>query len=224
VQEQDHEPGSRVTTAGGRPEGSTNSSTAQEATNSAKQGAQQVAGTVREQTQQMAGEIGHQARSVVHDLRGSVAGQASQQNDRLAQGLRTMADQLSGMAKDDDNSAAGQVVRRLGETGRQAADYLERQGPEGLLDDVQEFARRRPGTFLLAAAAAGFLVGRLGRTAVSATRSGDGGTSGGGPAGSADEVPPPATTTYRVPPGGGTAAPVASPAPVTAAPDRGATP
>lgn len=223
MQEQGFEPRSPVTTAGGRNEGSTNSGTAREAANSAKQGAQQVAGTVREQTQQVAGEIGHQARSVVHDLRGSVAGQASQQNDRLAQGLRTMADQLSGMAKDDDNSAAGQVVRRLGETGRQAADYLERQGPEGLLDDVQEFARRRPGTFLLAAAAAGFLVGRLGRTAVSATRSG-GGASSGGAAGPADEIPPPATTTYQVPPGGGTAAPVDSPAPVGVAPDRGATP
>ena len=62
-----------------------------------------------------------------------------------------------------DGSPAGQIVRRLGEGGRRAADYLEDRGPEGLLDDVQEFARRKPGTFLLIAAAAGFAIGRLGR-------------------------------------------------------------
>jgi hypothetical protein len=70
----------------------------------------------------------------------------------------------------DDNSPAGQVVRRLGEGGRRAADYLEDRGPEGLLDDVQEFARRKPGTFLLIAAAAGFAVGRLGRAAMAASK------------------------------------------------------
>lgn len=157
-----------------------------EAAQTAKQGAQDVAGVAREQGRQVASEVGHQVRTVAQDLRGSVAGQASRQNDRLAQGLRTMADHLEKMAGQDDDTPAGQVVRRLGQSGRQTADYLERQGPEGVLDDVQEFARRRPGTFLLAAAAAGFLVGRLGRTAVSATRS-DGG-SGDEPAGTGGGV------------------------------------
>jgi hypothetical protein len=35
---------------------------------------------------------------------------------------------------------------------------------------VQQFARRKPGTFLLIAAAAGFVVGRLGRAAVAASQ------------------------------------------------------
>jgi hypothetical protein len=43
------------------------------------------------------------------------------------------------------------------------ADYLDRHGPEGVLREVQDFARRRPGAFLATALAAGFVVGRLGK-------------------------------------------------------------
>ena len=103
------------------------------------------------------------------DLRGSVSGQARTQNQRVADGLRQMSDQFGQMGP-GDGSPAGQIVRRLGEGGRRAADYLEDRGPEGLLDDVQEFARRKPGTFLLIAAAAGFAIGRLGRAAIAVSK------------------------------------------------------
>ena len=43
------------------------------------------------------------------------------------------------------------------------ADRLETGGPQGLLDDVTDFARRRPIVFLAAAGGAGFVVGRLAR-------------------------------------------------------------
>jgi hypothetical protein len=142
---------------------------ARQAGEAAKQGAQEVAGTAKEQGREVAREARNQARSVAADLRTSVTGQAHTQNRRLADGLRQMSDQFAQMGP-DDSSPAGQVVRRLGDGGRRAADYLEDRGPEGLLDDVQEFARRKPGTFLLLAAAAGFAVGRLGRTAFAAAQ------------------------------------------------------
>jgi hypothetical protein len=132
-----------------------------------KDGAREVAGTVKEQGREVAREARHQVRSVASDLRGSVTGQAHTQNRRLAGGLRQVSDQFGQM---DDGSPAGQVVRRLGEGGRRAADYLEDRGPEGLLEDVQEYARRKPGTFLLIAAVAGFAAGRLGRAAFAATK------------------------------------------------------
>jgi hypothetical protein len=47
---------------------------------------------------------------------------------------------------------------------------LENRGIEGVVDDVAQFARRRPGMFLLAAAGTGFLVGRLVRSGVSVAR------------------------------------------------------
>jgi len=58
------------------------------------------------------------------------------------------------------------------------ADYLAERGPEGVLNEVQDFARRRPGAFLAAALATGFVVGRLGKGVVAAgsDRSGYGST------------------------------------------------
>ena len=44
------------------------------------------------------------------------------------------------------------------------ASWLENRDPGSLLDEVKSFARQRPGTFLLAAAGAGLLAGRLGRS------------------------------------------------------------
>ena len=46
---------------------------------------------------------------------------------------------------------------------RTAAEFIENRQPSELLEEVRRFARRRPGTFLLGAAAIGFLGGRLTR-------------------------------------------------------------
>jgi len=56
----------------------------------------------------------------------------------------------------------------VAEGGHQVADYLTQHGPEGVLTEVQEFARRRPGAFLATAIVSGFVVGRLGRGVISA--------------------------------------------------------
>ena len=53
------------------------------------------------------------------------------------------------------------------------ASRLEQRGPQGLMDDVTRFARRRPGVFLSGAVAAGFVVGRVVRAGV-ATQQVDG--------------------------------------------------
>lgn len=167
------------TTTSGPNSGTASSATetAKQAGETAKQGAKQVAGTAKEQGRQVVGEVGTQARSVVSDVRQSVAGQARTGHDKLTESLRRIADDLGNMGG-DTSSPAGQIVSRLADTGRRAADHLQDRGPEGLLDDVQEFARRKPGTFLIAAAAAGFVIGRLGRSTVSAARS-DSDSSGG---------------------------------------------
>ena len=50
-------------------------------------------------------------------------------------------------------------------TSRQAARFLDERGAQGLLDSARDYARRKPGTFLLGAAVAGFLVGRVAKSA-----------------------------------------------------------
>lgn len=149
---------------------STAKETAKQATGSAKQAAGEVTDTVKQQGRQVAGEVGTQARSVASDLRQSVAGQVRTGHGKLAESVRKFSDEIGGLSGADADSPVGQVVSRVSDTGRRAADYLEQKGPEGLLDDVQSFARRKPGTFLLAAAAAGFVIGRLGRSTMAAAR------------------------------------------------------
>jgi len=127
-----------------------------------------VTDTAKTQARQVGGEVKAQARNVASDVRDTVTRQARTQNDRLADGIRRMADDLDGMTGERSDSPAAMVMSRIAGAGRQAADYLSRHGPEGVLGEVQDFARRRPGAFLATALAAGFLAGRLGKGVISA--------------------------------------------------------
>jgi hypothetical protein len=128
-----------------------------------KEAAGDVRDTAKEQARRVAGEATTQARNLAADVRDRVGEQARSQNDRLVDTIRRTADQLDDMRGDRDDSPATAVVSRVADSGRQFADYLDRHGPDGVLREVQDFARRRPGAFLAAALAAGFVVGRLGK-------------------------------------------------------------
>ncbi|MEV5439476.1 hypothetical protein AB0K80_26195 [Streptomyces sp. NPDC052682] len=137
----------------------------------AKQAAAQVAGTAAEQTRAVMGEARQQAGTVVHELRGRAVQEADGQTKRAAGALRQWAQDLSGLADKADDSPARSLVTQAADRGNRAADYLERQGVEGLVSDLQDFARRRPGVFLGGALLAGLAAGRLARVAGSAARS-----------------------------------------------------
>ena len=129
----------------------------------AGQAASEVKDTAKEQAQRVGAEAKTQVRNVASDVRGKVSDQAKTQNDKLVGTIRQTADQLDEMRGDRGDSPAAAVVSRVADGGRQIADYLDRNGPEGVLREVQDFARRRPGAFLATALAAGFVVGRLGK-------------------------------------------------------------
>jgi hypothetical protein len=136
---------------------------ASQATHAAGQAAGDVKDTAQEQARRVGAEAKTQARNVASDVRDRVSEQARTQNDKLVGSIRQTADQLDEMRGDRTNSPAATVVSRVADGGRQLADYLDRNGPEGVLQEVQDFARRRPGAFLATALAAGFVVGRLGK-------------------------------------------------------------
>jgi hypothetical protein len=165
----------------------------------AKTAAGEVAETAKEQLRQVTEEVGTQARNVAADLRGRVSEQARVQNHNLAGGIRKIADELDGMAAGRPDSPARAVVVRVAESGHQVADYLTQHGPDGVLAEVQEFARRRPGAFLATALVSGFVVGRLGRGILSAPSGG----SRAGDYGRAETItaPAPMPGTYRNAPG-----------------------
>lgn len=129
----------------------------------AGQAASEVKDTAVEQAQRVGSEAKAQVRNVASEVRGKVGEQAKTQNDKLVGTIRQTADQLDEMRGDRGDSPAAAVVSRVADGGRQLADYLDRNGPEGVLREVQDFARRRPGAFLATALAAGFVVGRLGK-------------------------------------------------------------
>ena len=125
--------------------------------------ASDTAGTAKEQTRQVAGEVKAQARSLATDARNRMGAEVQGQNDRLAESLRHFAGELDDMVGDRDDSPARSVVLQVSQGGRRVADYLAQHGPDGVLREVRDFARRRPGTFLTVAAVAGFVAGRLGK-------------------------------------------------------------
>jgi hypothetical protein len=134
----------------------------------AGQAASDVRDTAKGQAQRVGAETRAQARNVASDVRDRLGERARTGNDRLAASIRRTADQLDEMRLYRPDTPTATVVTTVADGGRRLADYLDRNGPEGVLRDVQDFARRRPAAFLATAIAAGFVVGRLGKGIVKA--------------------------------------------------------
>jgi hypothetical protein len=170
----------------------------------------EVAESVKEKASDVTSDAREQTRRLVGQTRDELAGQAGQQKDRAAGGLRAVSDELRGMAEHGQSGLGAQLARQGADLTSQAADFLQRHEPAELLDEVRAYARRKPGTFLLMAAAAGMLAGRMTR-ALSAGSPQSANTSPSGfdtpdyAAGNGYSVPPPAPMT--APPVGQTAPP-----------------
>jgi hypothetical protein len=130
----------------------------------AKQGGQQVAATAMDQTREVAGEAKAQTKDLFRQARGEATDQAATQQRRAASGLHSLGDELGAMAGHSDASGiAGDLARQASDQAHSAASWLESREPGDVMSEITDFARRRPGTFLAAAAAIGFLGGRLTR-------------------------------------------------------------
>lgn len=131
----------------------------------ATSGARDVAGEAATQARVVAGEAKRQVGNVIDQTRVELSKQADERTRQAAGGLRTLSDQVSALAAgrpDEAGPLAGYLEDAQSRVST-IADRLEQGGPQGLLDDVTDFARRRPIVFLAAAGAAGFVVGRLAR-------------------------------------------------------------
>jgi hypothetical protein len=202
--------------------------------------ARQVAETVKEKASEVTSDAGEQARRLAAQTRDELVGQAGQQKERAVSGLRAVGDELRGMAEHGQSGLATQLARQGADLTNQAADFLQKHEPGELLDELRGYARRKPGTFLLAAVAAGVVAGRLTRALAGGST---GSTNGSGSAGApqlsnghdtsaADGylAPPPVSTSPPVstptpmntPPIGATTPPPPVPTPVAPDPDPGA--
>ncbi|MFC4066201.1 hypothetical protein [Actinoplanes subglobosus] len=154
--------------------------------------AAEVKDTAMEQAHRVGAEARAQVRTVVSEVRDKLGEQARTQSDTLVTFLREAVGNLDEMRGDRQDTPAATVVARVADSGRQFADYLDRHGPEGVLQEVEDFARRRPGAFLASALAAGFVIGRLGKGIAGAESHGAESTAGSPPDGDTVVSPDPA--------------------------------
>ncbi len=123
----------------------------------------QVAGTAKVQARRVTSEAATQVRGLVGQAGDELRQQASAQQDRVAQGIRTLGEQLNNMAAGNmpEEGPALNIVRSVADRADAAASWLESRDPGSMLGEVKSFAARKPGTFIAIAALAGIVAGRL---------------------------------------------------------------
>jgi hypothetical protein len=124
--------------------------------------AQGVAETAKEEVANVTSEVKSSAQDLLSKAKTGLTGQAGTQQQKAAEGIRTISSQLQSMAEaPDQQGIANDLIRQAAQRSEAVASWLEDKEPGDLLGEVQRFARNRPGTFLLLAAGAGVLAGRL---------------------------------------------------------------
>jgi hypothetical protein len=138
---------------------------ASEVKQQAAEAAQNVAETAKAEAANVAGEVKSNAKDLINQARTDLTAQAGTQQQKAAQGLRSISEELHTMANSSDQpGVASDLIRQAAERSSSVASWLDNRDPGSLLNEVKSFARQRPGTFLLAAAGAGILAGRLSRS------------------------------------------------------------
>jgi hypothetical protein len=130
----------------------------------AKEGARHVAEVGKDEVKNVAQETSQQAKELWQQTRSQLLDQSAQQQTKVAEGLRSLSQELAGMARGSEHQGvasdlAQQASQRMGDV----AGWLDQRDPGSLVSEVKQFARQRPGTFLAAAAVIGLVGGRLSR-------------------------------------------------------------
>lgn len=126
------------------------------------------AGHVVETAKFEAGVVAGEAKKQVKDLyaqtQSELKEQAAAQQHRVAEGLRSVGDELRSMVATAENPGmAADIVQQVSTRVSSAASWIGDRDPGSLLSEVKSYARRKPGTFIAVAALAGLAVGRLTR-------------------------------------------------------------
>ncbi len=124
----------------------------------------QVASTATDQAKEVAAETQRQAKDLLDQGRSQLKDQAISQQQKAGQSLSSLAQELRSLADGTSEGAPGparDLLQQASSSVENFASMLQNREPAELLDDVRNFARRKPGMFLLGAAVAGVLAGRL---------------------------------------------------------------
>ncbi|HEY2285364.1 MAG TPA: hypothetical protein VGH88_06435 [Streptosporangiaceae bacterium] len=140
---------------------------------------QHTVGVAQEQVSEVAAEATRQGRDLLVRAQQQVGDQVAEGQQRLAAELLSLGDELSSMADgSEQKGTAASLARQAATRVRGVGQWLDDRSPAQLVDDLQAFARRKPGTFLALAVGAGLAAGRLTRGLTSAqSDDGDGAAS-----------------------------------------------
>lgn len=131
----------------------------------ASEAAANVTGTAKDEAANVAAEVKTNAKDLFMQAQSDLTEQAGTQQQKMAEGLRSVSDELHAMVSTSESPGmATDLVRQAAERTSAVASWLEGRDPAALLADVKSYARQKPGTFLLLAAGAGILAGRLTRS------------------------------------------------------------
>lgn len=130
----------------------------------AKEAGAKVAETAKDEAAKVTKEAGRQAKDLLDQSRHEVTTQLGEQQQRVAAGLKSLGQELGEMAgSGSEPGVAADLAQQASQRLDSIAAWMEGREPGALLDDVKSFARARPGAFLVLAAGAGVLAGRLTR-------------------------------------------------------------
>jgi len=143
-------------------------------------GAKNVAEVAGEEAKSVAHDAKSAARGFLYETRTQLSDQASSQQRRAADALRSTSDEFAGLANGTATGSgmATNAVRAVGEQTRRVADWLEQREPADVVYEVRTFARRHTGAFLAIAAGVGLIAGRLTKALVSDARDSNRASSG----------------------------------------------
>src|SRR4051812_4827613 len=148
-------------------------SRAEEAKEAATQGASEVAHTAKDQAASVVDATKEQGAAVVRDAkqhaqdlaqqtREQLRSQAQDQMSSLADTIQAIARQLDGLANGQpEPGMALDVTKQVASTAHRMGDRLQQDGMEGMIGEVKQFARQRPGVFLAASLVGGMVAGRV---------------------------------------------------------------
>lgn len=133
--------------------------------------ARSVARTASGEASEVAAEARAQARDLAVDAKHQLHHQARQQTGQLGGALDQLGQRMEALAsgRAEEAGPVGDYAGSIADQMQRMAGRIDELGFDGVVEEVQRFARRRPGAFLAAAAAAGFAASRLARGAKAAS-------------------------------------------------------
>lgn len=163
----------------------------QEVARLATQDVRELAGAVREEAAEVTDELWAQSRQLVRETTEQVRTQAEAQTERLAETLRRLSNEGYALAQGRPNEATtvSSYIVQAAERLEQLAEEIQSRGVDGLAEEVQYLARRRPAAFILGAALVGFGAGRLIRSGAASDGDSNGEVAGSGNAVRARSLP-----------------------------------